>query len=96
VLTMWFAPCTPSGTFVAPDHLVRFPVKPTGAFGNPFEYDVTMTTGGKRHFAYAFSGRVTSRATTGRLQVKVSDTDAAGAAAGSCDSGPLTWKATTG
>ena len=95
VLTTWIAPCTPSGYFRAPDRLVNFTVKPGGSFGNPFAYDATID-GGKRHYDYKLSGRVTAKAVKGTLEVKVSETDGTGAATGTCETGGLTFKAATG
>ncbi len=96
-ITTWQAPCTPSqGYFRVPDRFGNFPVKSSGRFGNPMSNDVAMDAGGKLHFDYALAGRVTKRAAKGTLQVKVSETDANGAATDSCDSGGLTWKAASG
>ncbi len=97
VITTWVAPCTPSeGFFRIPDHFVNFAVKSTGRFGNPFSADFPMDAGGKRHYDYSITGRVTKKAAKGTLQVKISETDAAGATTDSCDSGGVTWSAATG
>ena len=96
VITTWYANCTPEGVFRAPDHFGNFPVKGTGAFGGPFEWDTNLDAGAKRKYAYQFKGRLTSKAVKGTLQVKVTETDAAGAAGASCDTGGLTFKAATG
>jgi hypothetical protein len=96
-LTTWNASCMPSqGFFRVPDRFTRFAVKSTGRFGNPFTDDVAMDAGGKVHFDYALAGRVTKTTAKGTLQVKVSETDANGAATDSCDTGGVTWKAATG
>ena len=96
VLTSWFAQCTSDGFYFVPDHLINFPVKSTGAFGHPFAYDVDADAGGKRHNAYTFSGKLTSKAAKGKLQVKITDTDAAGAQSDSCDTGAMSFTAATG
>jgi hypothetical protein len=96
VITTWFANCTPEGVFRAPDHFGNFPVKGSGAFGNPFDWDTNLPDGGKRHYAYQFKGRLTSKAVKGTLQVKVNETDAAGAPGAGCDTGGMTFKAATG
>jgi hypothetical protein len=96
VLTAWDAKCSADRYFYIPDHLIDFPVKSTGAFGHPFAYDVDRQAGGKRHYAYTFAGKLTSKAAKGKLQVKVTDTDAAGAPAESCDTGAMSFRAATG
>ena len=55
-----------------------------------------MDAGRKRHYDYSIAGHVTKTAAKGTLQVKVSETDADGAATDSCDTGGVTWKAATG
>src|SRR3954454_6007604 len=95
VLTTWFAKCTPDGFFDIADHFGNFQVKSSGAFGAPFEDDVDIDSGGKRHFAYTFAGKLTSKATKGKLQIKVTDTDAAGAPAGGGDTGKPAFEAAT-
>lgn len=96
VLTTWYADCKPQGYYRVPDTLVGFPIKPSGAFGNPFAYDVPSDGGGKTHYDYAFSGKLKPKAIKGTLQVKITETDAAGTQTDSCDSGRVSWKATTG
>jgi hypothetical protein len=96
LLTTWFAPCAPGGYYRFAEDFTNFAVKAGGSFGNPFTDDVAMDAGGKRHFDYRVGGRVTKTAAKGTLQVKVADTDAAGAPGSTCDSGGLTWKAATG
>jgi hypothetical protein len=95
VITTWHAPCGDTGFLRSPDHFMAFPVKSTGRFGNAFANDATMDAGTKRHVDYDIAGRLTKTAAKGTLQVKVTDTDAAGVAT-SCDSGGVTWKAATG
>jgi hypothetical protein len=95
VITTWNAPCGEAGYFRSPDHFVNFPVKRTGRFGNPFTDDVTNASGSKVHYDYDVAGRVNKAAAKGTLQVKITETDPAGAAT-SCDSGGVTWKAATG
>jgi len=95
VMTTWQAPCGESGFFRVPDHFINFAVKSTGAFGNPFVDDVIRPDGTKRHYDYAIAGRLKRTGAKGTLQVKVSETDPAGAVT-NCDSGKVTWKAVTG
>ncbi len=96
VLTTWHAPCpTSGGLYRVPDRFVGFPVKSTGRFGNPFTSDIPLDTG-MVHFDYALAGRISRTSAKGTLQVKISETDASGAATDNCDSGGVTWKAATG
>jgi hypothetical protein len=95
VLTTWNAPCS-QGAYRVPDRFGSFRVKRSGAFGNPFTYDTTMDGGDTLHFDYAFAGRVTAKRVRGTLQVKIAQTDPAGAPVDGCDTGGVTWKATTG
>ena len=95
VITTWHAPCGDAGFLRSPDHFIQFPVKSTGRFGNPFTSDHAMDAGAKRHVDYDIKGRVGKTAAKGTLQVKVTDTDATGAAT-TCDSGGVSWKVATG
>jgi hypothetical protein len=95
VMTTWHAPCS-QGSFTVPDRFGDFPLKRSGAFGNPFTFDTTMDAGEKLHFDYSFGGRVATKKAGGTLQVKIAQTDPAGAPLDSCDTGAVTWKATTG
>ena len=97
VITVWRAPCTPSGGyFRVRDHFVNFALKKTGGFGNPFSNDTPMDAGGKRHWDYSVKGQVSKTKAKGALQVKVADSDPAGAPVDACDTGGVTWKAATG
>ncbi len=97
LLFTWRAGCTPSnGFFRIPEHFGGFPVKGNGSFGNPISDDYPLTEGGKRNFTYQIAGRVGKPSIKGTLQVKVTETDPAGAPVDGCDSGTVTWKAATG
>ena len=98
LLTTWRAPCTPSeGYFRVPDHIVvPFVVASTGRFGAPFSRQWATDAGGTMRHDVTLAGRMTKKAAKGTLQVKVSETDANGAATDNCDTGGITWKAATG
>jgi hypothetical protein len=89
----WSGPCTPSGSYWSREHLGNFDVKSNGAFGNPFSDELALEDGGKRAYDYTFTGKLSKTAGKGRLQLKIGETDAAGVAGSSCDSGAVTWKA---
>jgi hypothetical protein len=95
LITTWSAPCGDAGYFRYADHWGNFRVKTTGRFGNPFADDVTIESGSKLHYDYDVAGRLSKAAAKGTLQVKVTETDPAGVAT-NCDTGGVTWKATTG
>ena len=54
-----------------------------------------LSAGGSRRFDYVLAGKVGKAVARGRLQVKITETDAAGAPLPTCDTGPMTWKATS-
>ena len=68
------------GTLRVPDHFINFAVKRTGRFGNPFEPTTPLADGTKRHYDYPIAGRLKKSNAKGTLQVKVAQTDPAGAA----------------
>ncbi len=96
MLFTWQAPCAPDGYFVLREDLGNWNVKSTGAFGGPWNTDVALDAGGKRHFAYTIAGKVSKTAAKGTVRVTLADTDAAGTQSTSCDTGAVSWKARTG
>ena len=94
----WRAGCTPSNLFFRfAEHFGNFPVKGSGAFGDSISDDYQLSDGaGKRNFTYQVAGRVGKPSIKGSLQVKITDSDPAGAQVDGCDSGTVTWKASTG
>jgi hypothetical protein len=95
VITSWVAPCAgDAGYFSSAAHWVSFPLQRTGRFGDAFDDDAVDADGAKIHWDFAVSGRLRASA-NGTLRIKVTRTDPAGAVA-DCDSGKVTWKATTG
>src|SRR3954447_3100200 len=95
VFMTWMAPCSPNGFMRTPDAFSDFAVKSTGAFGDPFDNDVTLNQGGTAHADYTLAGRVSKSTVKGTLGVKWVETDAAGATT-TCDSGKINWRAQTG
>jgi hypothetical protein len=93
----WGAGCMPdgSGSWLLGDDLVDFPLG-GGHFGDAFTEDLALDAGGKRTFAYQVAGSMSRRAASGRLQVQVTDGDAAGTATSTCDTGTITWSARSG
>jgi hypothetical protein len=96
VLASWeTASCTPENFLRFPDRFTNFPLH-AGRFGDSFDQTYDGPDGGKRTYAYTVDGKVSRRSTTGTLHVGVTQSDAAGATTLACDSGNVTWKATTG
>ena len=88
--------CEPEMGFSYPEHLSNFRLASTGRFGDTWDDTVKDSDGGSRRFDYSLTGRVARRAVRGTLRIAITGTDAAGAKTMSCDSGSVTWKATTG
>jgi hypothetical protein len=75
---------------------VRRPPEGQGRVGHTWDDTVKDPDGGSRRFDYALTGRVARRVGRGTLRIALTGTDAAGAKTLSCDSGGVSWKATTG
>ena len=92
----WAAPCTPEGVVLYPDELRGFPLT-RGAFGDVFQASFDLESGGEERYAYDVKGRIASKAkASGRISVRLSETDAAGAETVVCDAGSFTWSARSG
>lgn len=65
-------------------------------FSETFEEPFTTDDGGRIVYAYDTAGSVSRRSVSGTLRVTVTQTDAAGAPTMSCDSGAVSWRASTG
>jgi hypothetical protein len=87
--------CEPPGYMNIGDRLSGFPVR-SRRFGGSFDETYPTDGGGKVVYAYDLAGTVSRKSIRGTLQVTVTGTDAAGATAMSCDSGSVSWSASTG
>jgi hypothetical protein len=96
VLLSWESSCNPDGFLHYPERLDNFPLASTGRFGDTWDDTVRDGDGGTRKFGYALTGHVARRSASGTLRVGMTRTDAGGATTRSCDSGGISWKATTG
>ena len=96
VLVGWGSPCNPEGYFHFPEQLHNFSLASSGRFGDTWDEPIRLDDGGTRTFAYGLTGRLSRRAGSGTFQVAVTEKDAGGATTATCDTGRLTWKATTG
>jgi hypothetical protein len=96
LITWRTATCTPDAVFTYPDGFSGLRLKSAGGFGGSMTQDYPFPDGTKRHFAYQLSGRVGKTKVNGSLHVTFNDTDATGAQTRACDSGGITFKATTG
>jgi hypothetical protein len=96
LLVSWHGDCVPSGFARFSDALRNFPAASTGRFGDRWNQTVNLSEGGKRTFDYSVAGKLGRRSARGTLRIAITDADAAGATTASCDTGGVTWKATTG
>jgi hypothetical protein len=78
------------------ERLHNFGVAASGRFTDSWDATERLSDGGTVRTTYALTGRVAKRAANGTLRIGVTWLDAAGATTDSCDSGGITWKATTG
>jgi hypothetical protein len=92
----WQATCSPPGGIHVIDTLNRFPLSASGAFGDTFSMTVPADGGGQHRLDFVVHGRVRKTKAVGRIQVHVTSTDAAGATVRTCDSGVVSWGATSG
>ncbi len=96
LLVSWHGDCTPQGWARFSEALHNFPAASTGRFGDTWNDTVKLSDGGTRTFDYSLAGSLGRRSARGTLRVAVKDVDAAGTMTTSCDTGGVTWKATTG
>jgi hypothetical protein len=66
------------------------------SFGDTFNQQFNLDSGGRRTFDYVVNGRVGKIKASGRLSVKATDFDAAGTLTSTCDTGSMTWAASSG
>jgi hypothetical protein len=90
------ATCSPPETFIRfGDRLSDFPLH-AKRFGDAFEQSFDNDDGSTTTLGYALGGKVARTSASGTLRVEASETNAAGAQAMSCDTGPVRWRAATG
>jgi hypothetical protein len=89
----WRATCTPAGEFSVGDTLRNFPIV-KGRFGDRFE-DTSSGPEGQFKVAYSVRGKIVGPKATGTFRLTITRTDATGATT-TCDTGPLTYKTTSG
>ena len=88
--------CQPEGFIRVGDGVADLPIT-DGHFGDSFSRSFTDDSGAAT-LDYVVDGTIdlAGRSATGTFQVKVTGKDAAGATTLSCDTGVVTWRATTG
>ena len=89
------AGCRPEGFARSGESLANFPLR-AGRFGDALVSSYDDPGGGIQRYTMDLAGKVTHRSAGGTLRATITVTDAAGATTLSCDSGGVTWKATTG
>ena len=97
VLVSWqSSSCQPEAHVQFAESLGNFGLASTGRFGDSWDDTQTLDDGATVKVTYAVAGRVARRAARGTLRIGFTLQDAAGTPMRSCDSGGITWKATTG
>lgn len=97
VLVGWeSSSCEPPGQVHFGEDLTNFSLASTGRFGDSWDDTQSLSDGSTVKITYAVAGRLARRAARGTLRIGFTVTDAAGAPTRSCDSGGVSWKATTG
>jgi hypothetical protein len=87
--------CTPDGFIRVGDRFTDFPLR-AGRFSDAFEQTFPLDAGGSMHLQYALAGKVKRKSASGTLHISATGADATGATTRTCDSGDVTWNATTG
>ena len=90
------ATCKPDDLYVNADESFRGFRLGGGHFGDAFDVAYTPDGGGEGKAAFDIAGRVARTRASGTLRVNLTETDAAGAVTGACDSGIVPWEAVTG
>lgn len=92
----WQATCSPPGGIQVINALNRFPLSASGAFGDTFSITAPADGGGQNKLDFVVHGRAGKTKAVGRIQIHVTSTDATGATLRTCDSGLVSWRATSG
>jgi hypothetical protein len=97
VLVSWeSSSCQPPGHVQFGESLSNFSLASTGRFADSWDDTQTLDDGVTVKVTYAVAGSIARRAARGTLRIGFALQDAAGTPMRSCDSGGVTWKATTG
>ena len=86
--------CEPAGYIWSGESLGNFPMR-SGRFGDAFQQRLPLDGGGQRELDYDVRGSVSRTRTSGTLSVRMTDTRSDGTRA-MCETGRVTWSATTG
>jgi hypothetical protein len=92
----WRASCTPSGNFLHEgETLINFPLA-GGRFGDDFTQNFFGPAGETQTSRYSLRGKLQRTRITGTLRVETTETDATGAQIANCDSGAISYTASSG
>jgi hypothetical protein len=91
----WQASCTPSGAFQVGDTLLDFPLA-GNRFGDDFTWNASAPTGEKQTLRYSLRGKIKRARVTGTFRVKATDIDATGVTSATCDTGAVSYTASSG
>lgn len=90
----WQSRCTPSGFFQVGDTLQNFPII-SGKFGAAFDANYSEPGGEQETNHYVLKGKLKGTKSSGSMQVQTKELDASGATVMSCDSGVVSFKASS-
>jgi hypothetical protein len=91
----WQTSCTPPDDFQVGDTLVNFPLA-TNRFGDDFTSKASAPTGEQETRRYSLRGKIKRARVTGTFRVKATETDAAGVTFATCDTGAVSYTASSG
>ena len=91
----WQSSCTPSGAIQIGDTLIDFPIA-SGRFGDHFTRTISVSRGEKDTLRYSLRGTIKGARVTGTFRVKATETDATGATLATCDTGAISYAASSG
>ena len=91
----WAAGCSPTGTIQFGEFLRNFPLR-SGRFGDTWSQLHTEPTGEFETQDFAVHGKVKRAKASGTFRTALSFHEGSGATVATCDSGPISWSATSG
>jgi hypothetical protein len=92
----WWGRSTPGGVFQYGETLTTFPLTKKGVFGDIWTDRYTEPTGEFELQDFAVQGKVSGAKASGHFRTTLTWFEGSGAASGSCTSGSVSWRATSG
>ncbi len=91
----WQASCRSAGKFSWGDTLIGFPIV-RGRFGDAFSQKYSTPSGGTFVNSYSLRGGISGPRVAGTFRWQETDSDATGATTDTCDTGPLSYRTSSG